>query len=76
MLIKAGNKGLHPKNISDELDIKPSRLSFHLNNLKKSDLVTIKKDGRELIYVANYQTTKDLVDYLFEKCCIDDGDGC
>lgn len=69
MLIQAGQEGLNPKYISDKLEIKPNKLSFHLNNLKEHDLIRSTKDGRELIYLANYQKTRELVDYLFEKCC-------
>lgn len=76
MLMQAGEKGLNPKFISDKLDIKPNKLSFHLNNLKKCNLVNSKKDGRELIYSTNYETAKKLVDFLFENCCKDDGGSC
>lgn len=69
MLIQAGDKGLNPKDISDELNIMPNKLSFHLNDLKKFGLITNKKDGRELIYSANYKLTQELVEFLFENCC-------
>ena len=72
MLIQAGNSGLQPKYITDKLDIKPNKLSFHLKGMRESGLVSAKKNGRELIYCANYQTTQDLVAFLFENCCSDD----
>lgn len=70
MLIQAGDNGLKPKYISEVLKIKPNKLSFHLNDLKKFKLITNKKQGRELIYYANYKITRQLVDFLFENCCI------
>ncbi|MFT6331785.1 MAG: putative transcriptional regulator [Lentimonas sp.] len=76
MLIQAGEKGLNPKYISDELAIKPNKLSFHLNGLKKSELIRCVKKGREMVYYANYQTTRNLVEYLFDNCCNDDETDC
>ena len=69
MLIQAGNKGLNPKYISDKLDIKPNKLSFHLKGLKDSNLINSNKNGRELLYQANYDNMQKLVDFLFENCC-------
>jgi ArsR family transcriptional regulator len=75
MLIKAGKQGLNPSYISSKLDIKPNKLSFHLNDLKKINLITSKKSGREIIYFANYKLMNNLVDFLFDQCCVDDEDG-
>ena len=71
MLIQAGDSGLNPKYISDKLDIKPNKLSFHLNSLKKINLVQHNRNGRELFYYANYKTAQNLVEFLFENCCGD-----
>ena len=76
MLIQAGEKGLNPRYISDKLNIKPNKLSFHLNNMKKYNLVSSKKNGRELIYSTNYKTIQNLVDFLFKNCCMGDNKKC
>ena len=76
MLIQAGKEGLHPKDISNKLNIKPNKLSFHLNSLKKYNLVKSDKNGRELIYSTNYNTIQSLVDFLFENCCKNDDKNC
>jgi ArsR family transcriptional regulator, arsenate/arsenite/antimonite-responsive transcriptional repressor len=69
MLIKAGDLGLNPKYISDSLDIKANKLSFHLNSLKKNNLIKYQKNGRELTYYANYKNIQKIIDFLFENCC-------
>ncbi len=76
MLVQAGKNGLNPGYIANKLDIKPNKLSFHLNGLKKANLINSKKNGRELIYYANYKTIKDLVGFLFENCCNNDKIDC
>jgi predicted transcriptional regulator len=76
MLIKAGKCGLKPTYISETLDIKPNKLSFHLSGLKKSQLIDYTKKGRELTYFANYQTINQLVEFLFENCCDGDKEDC
>jgi predicted transcriptional regulator len=76
MLIKAGKCGLKPTYISEKLDIKPNKLSFHLSGLKKSELINCTKKGRELTYFANYQTINQLVEFLFENCCDGNKEGC
>ena len=76
MLIQAGDSGIRPKQMSDQLKIEPNGLSFHLNKLKELALINNKKSGRELIYYANYKIIEGLVDYLFENCCNGDTKKC
>lgn len=76
MLIQAGDEGLNPSYIAEKLDIKSNKLSFHLNGLKKANLVNCKKNGRELLYSTNYKVIGGLVDFLFENCCNSNGTTC
>jgi len=77
MLVQAGSKGLNPSEINSELNIQDNKLSFHLNHLKKINLISFKRSGRNLIYFANYDKIKHLIDYLFERCCEkSDSDAC
>ena len=71
MLIKAGSQGLTPTEINIHFNIQPNKLSFHLNHLKKLDLISSERNGRQIIYYANYTQMKILTDFLFDKCCID-----
>jgi ArsR family transcriptional regulator, arsenate/arsenite/antimonite-responsive transcriptional repressor len=51
-------------------------LSFHLNQLRHAGLVTFRREGRSLIYVAEYNAMNGLLAYLTENCCQGDASAC
>jgi DNA-binding transcriptional ArsR family regulator len=69
LLVQAGPDGLAASRIAEELGIPPSSLSFHLKELMHANLVSQKKDGRSLIYSANFKTMNTLLGFLTENCC-------
>lgn len=69
LLVQVGPEGLAASKIAEQLDIPPSSLSFHLKELMHADMVTKKKDGRSLIYSANFKTMNALLGFLTENCC-------
>lgn len=69
LLVTAGPGGLPAGQIAEELAITPNTLSFHLSLLKNAGLVTVRREGRSLIYSAAFDRAKALVDYLTENCC-------
>lgn len=69
LLVTAGPQGMPAGQIAEELDITPNTLSFHLNLLKNAGLLTVRRDGRSLIYSAAYEQMRGLVAYLSENCC-------
>jgi ArsR family transcriptional regulator, arsenate/arsenite/antimonite-responsive transcriptional repressor len=73
-LVVAGPEGLTPSDMSAQLDIAPSALSFHLKELSHSGLVSIEPNGRYQIYRAAFDAMQSLMDYLTENCC--QGAGC
>ena len=75
MLVQAGSAGLIPTAINQELKIQDNKLSFHLNHLKKINLITVKRSGRNLIYYANFDKINNLINYLFDRCCEKSDDG-
>lgn len=70
-LVKAGPPGLTPSVLSDKLDLPAPTLSFHLAQLRHAGLVNVTRDGRSLIYVANYDAMNGVVAFLTENCCAD-----
>ena len=46
-----------------------STLSFHLAHLRRSGLVSQRRDGRSLIYAADFAAMNALVGYLTDNCC-------
>jgi DNA-binding transcriptional ArsR family regulator len=69
MLVQAGEKGMSAGAIADALGVPNSSLSFHLNQLNRSGLVSKERQHRSLIYRANYPAMNALVAYLMENCC-------
>jgi ArsR family transcriptional regulator, arsenate/arsenite/antimonite-responsive transcriptional repressor len=69
LLVQAGPNGLPAGQIGERLDLASPTLSFHLAQLKHAGLLTHRRDGRSIIYAANYPAMTGLVDYLTENCC-------
>jgi DNA-binding transcriptional ArsR family regulator len=69
LLVQAGPEGLNAGTIASRLGLHPSSLSFHLQNLYRSGLVTQERRSRRLIYAADFDVMNSVVGYLTEKCC-------
>lgn len=69
LLVQAGPQGVAATRIADALDIPPSSLSFHLKELAHAGMVTQTREGRSLIYAANFATMNGLLAFLIENCC-------
>ena len=74
LLVRVGQQGLPAGRIAQELAVPKSSLSFHLAQLHEAGLIAQKREGRSLIYAANYAAMDDLVGFLTENCC--GGDAC
>ncbi len=74
LLVQAGPDGLPAGAIADRLGVPASSLSFHLGHLDRAGLVTRTRQGRSLIYAADYAAMNGLIGYLMENCC--GGAGC
>jgi ArsR family transcriptional regulator len=70
LLIEYGSDGLVPGRIAEELKIPANTLSFHLSHMSKAGLVTSKKTGRSITYLANTGLIENLIEYLVENCCV------
>ncbi len=73
-LIGAAPDGLTPGALSAMLDVTPSTLSFHLKELMHAGLVSLERDGRNLIYRPEIEQMNALLAYLTDHCC--QGRGC
>ncbi len=76
LLVQAGPGGLPPGRIGERLGLAAATLSFHLNQLKHAGLITVRREGRSLIYMAEYDAMNGLLAYLAENCCQGDPAGC
>ncbi|MES3001520.1 MAG: metalloregulator ArsR/SmtB family transcription factor [Pseudomonadota bacterium] len=68
-LVVAGPEGVTPGQLSEELEAPPATLSFHLKELANAQLVSQERDGRNLIYRADFEQMNALLSYLTEHCC-------
>jgi len=69
MLVQAGPDGLPAGHVAQKLGLAPNALTFHLDRLRDAALVKVRRDGRSMIYAAQYGTMNALLGYLTENCC-------
>src|SRR6187549_1229181 len=69
LLVQAGPEGLPAGQVADALDLAPNTLTFHLDRLREAGLVTVRRDGRSMIYAAQFETMNGLLGFLTENCC-------
>lgn len=69
-LVVAGPGGLTPTLLAEQLDIAPNNLSFHLKELSHAGMVNVERQGRHLIYRADFVRMNGLLGYLTEHCCM------
>lgn len=62
--------------VAGTLTLAPNTLTFHFDRLREAGLVTVKRDGRSMIYAARYDTMNGLLAYLTENCCQGNADKC
>ena len=68
-LVVAGNDGMTPGGLQEQLGVPAATLSFHLKELAQSGLVTQERASRHLIYRAAYAHMTELIGYLPRNCC-------
>ena len=68
-LVVAGETGLTPGALAQQLGIAANTLSFHLKELVHADLITQERLGRNLIYRAQFDRMNAVLAYLTSNCC-------
>src|SRR6202140_4284064 len=69
LLVEAGPNGLPAGQVAEALDLAPNTLTFHFDRLRVAGLVTVRRDGRSMIYAARYETMNGLLAFLTANCC-------
>jgi DNA-binding transcriptional ArsR family regulator len=69
LLVQKGPDGMAAGDVAERLEIPPATLSFHLAQLRQAGLLSMRRDGRSLIYSANYDGMNALMAFLTENCC-------
>jgi ArsR family transcriptional regulator len=69
LLVQAGPEGLPAGQVAAKLKLAPNTLTFHFDRLRDAGLVTVRRDGRSMIYATRFETMNALVQFLTENCC-------
>ncbi len=69
LLVEAGPEGMPAGHIASSLRLPPNALTFHLDRLREAGLVTVRREGRSMIYSARFEAMNALVSYLTDHCC-------
>ena len=69
LLVKAGPEGMAAGEIARTLETAPNTLSAQLLVLSNAGLVRARREGRSIIYAADFESMGGLLLFLTEDCC-------
>jgi ArsR family transcriptional regulator len=69
LLVEAGPEGMPAGAVATALDLASNTLTFHFDRLRTAGLVTVRREGRSMIYAAQFETMNALIGYLTDNCC-------
>jgi ArsR family transcriptional regulator len=76
LLVRAGPGGMPAGEIAGALACRQNTMSAHLKILHSATLVDSRREGRSIIYSANYGTVRELILFLMEDCCAGSAEIC
>ncbi len=72
LLVQAGAQGLPAGALSERLGTPQNTLSFHLSHLSNAGIIQSRREGRSIIYSANYEVMHRLISFMVKDCCSDE----
>ena len=69
LLVSAGPQGVAAGDIARHVSSPPSTTTANLHILSQAGLVASRRDGRSIIYTANYPAMSALLAFLMQDCC-------
>ncbi|MCX2979849.1 transcriptional regulator [Halieaceae bacterium IMCC14734] len=72
LLVKAGLQGMPAGALSEKLGTPHNTLSFHLNQLSSCGIISSRREGRSIIYTANFEVMHGLIGFMVKDCCSED----
>src|SRR5215475_6467863 len=69
LLVEAGPEGMAAGQVAEKLGLAPNTLTFHFDRLRFAGLVTVRRDGRSMIYAAQFKAMNVILSVLTENCC-------
>jgi len=69
LLVEEGPEGVSVGRIGEALKVPGATLSFHLKELARAGLVTLRQDRQFIYYSADFECMAELLTFLTENCC-------
>ena len=69
LLVQAGPEGIPSGDIARSLDTPTNTMSTQLAILNRAGLIRSRREGRSIIYVADYPGVSGLIAFLMQDCC-------
>jgi len=69
LLVQVGPPGVAAGEIARRLEMIPNTLSANLNILAHAGLIGSRREGRSIIYAADYAAMSGLLSFLMQDCC-------
>jgi DNA-binding transcriptional ArsR family regulator len=76
LLVQAGPEGMSAGGVAGALKLAPNTLTFHFDRLRDAGLVTVRREGRSMIYAARFEVMNELLGFLTENCCQGAAENC
>ena len=70
LLVRAGDEGLAAGELAEHLGVPPPTLSFHLKEMRNAGIVRVQRQGRRLVYTADFDAMGSLLGFLTDECCV------
>ena len=69
LLVQAGPQGVAAGRISAKLKVPGATLSFHLKELARAGLVSLRQEKQFIYYAVDFERMAALMTYLTQNCC-------
>ena len=69
LLVRSGPDGLAAGEIARTLDTQPNTMSAQLLILSNAGLIAARREGRSIIYAADFEKMSALLQFLTKDCC-------
>lgn len=69
LLVRAGPEGMAAGEIAREIGALPNTLSSHLTILAHAGLIQSRREGRSIVYSADFDRMRALLGFLIADCC-------
>lgn len=69
LLVAAPAVGVSAGDVARQIGVPHNTMSTHLGILLRAGLVTVRRDGRSMLYAAHHPGIRALIGFMLEDCC-------